>query len=153
PDDVKLNGHCVVQLNHSQTNPNETHLLSFGGQDEKKIKQTFSMKYKSVWEINDHNNNQSDSKFENQSFNTWIRHDQDTNIGIFEDYLIGVRGLIGGINNNLLFITYCPENIEVIDLKTMKSLNGIKDDIIPREEHKYGIQCHCFVPLTINNEK
>ncbi|ETO34890.1 hypothetical protein RFI_02198 [Reticulomyxa filosa] len=86
------------------------------------------MKYKSVWEINDnnHNNNQSDSKSENQSFNTWIRHNQDTNIGKFEDYLIGVRGLIGGKNNDLLFITYFSKYIEVIDLKTMKPLDGIK---------------------------
>ncbi|ETO00115.1 hypothetical protein RFI_37344, partial [Reticulomyxa filosa] len=107
----------------------------------------------SVWEINDHNhNNQSDSKSENQSFNTWIKHNQDTNIGKFPDCLIGVRGLIGGINNDLLFITN-SKNIEVIDLKTMKSLNEIKDKIIPKEEHKFGIYYHCFVPLTMNNEK
>ncbi|ETO03022.1 hypothetical protein RFI_34388 [Reticulomyxa filosa] len=56
PNDVQFNGHCVVQLNNLQTNPNEIHLLSFGGQDENIIKQTFSMKYKSVWEINNNNN-------------------------------------------------------------------------------------------------
>ncbi|ETO36874.1 hypothetical protein RFI_00188 [Reticulomyxa filosa] len=64
-----------------------------------------------------------------------------------------MRGLIGGINNGLLFITHCPENIEVIDLKTMKSLTGIKNNIIPREKHKFGISFHCLVPLTMNNEK
>ncbi|ETO10690.1 hypothetical protein RFI_26687, partial [Reticulomyxa filosa] len=152
PDDVKLNGHCVVQLNHSQTNPNEIHLLSFGGQNTNIMKQTFSMKYTSVWEIDD-NNTQSDSKSENQSFNTWIRHNQDTNIGNFQNNLIGVRGLIGGKNNDLLFITYFPKNIEVIDLKTMRSLNGIKNSVIPREKRKFKIQHHCFVPLTMNNEK
>ncbi|ETO03386.1 hypothetical protein RFI_34024, partial [Reticulomyxa filosa] len=35
----------------------------------------------------------------------------------------------------------------------MKSLNGIKNDTMPAEEHEYGIGYHCFVPLTMNNEK
>ncbi|ETO35293.1 hypothetical protein RFI_01770 [Reticulomyxa filosa] len=35
----------------------------------------------------------------------------------------------------------------------MKPLNGIKNDIIPKEKHKFGIEYHCFVPLTMNNEK
>ncbi|ETO02417.1 hypothetical protein RFI_35019, partial [Reticulomyxa filosa] len=119
PNDVQLLGHCVVQLIDSQTNSNEIHLLSFGGQGKNKMKQTFSMKYKSVWEIN-------------------------TIIGKLEDDLIGVRGLIGGKDNDLLFITYCPENIEVIDLKTMKPLTEIKNNIIPREKHRLGIEYHCF---------
>ncbi|ETN99010.1 hypothetical protein RFI_38477, partial [Reticulomyxa filosa] len=84
----------------------------------------------------------SDSKSENQSFNTWIKHNQNTNIGTLENNLIGVRGLIGGINNDLLFITYFPKNIEVIDLKTMKPLTGIKNNIILNEEYKFGIQFH-----------
>ncbi|ETO01917.1 hypothetical protein RFI_35522, partial [Reticulomyxa filosa] len=41
-NDVQFNGHCIVQLNYSQTNPNKIHLLSFGNI----MKQTFSMKYK-----------------------------------------------------------------------------------------------------------
>ncbi|ETN98811.1 hypothetical protein RFI_38677, partial [Reticulomyxa filosa] len=146
PNDVQMDRHCVVQLIHSQTNLNEIHLLSFGGQYRYKMKETFSMKYKSVWEI-------SDSKSEHQSFNTWIKHNPDTNIGKLEDNLCGVRGLIGGINNDLLFITYHPENIEVIDLKTMKPLTGIKNNIMPNESHTFGISYHCFVPLTMNNEK
>ncbi|ETN97499.1 hypothetical protein RFI_40030, partial [Reticulomyxa filosa] len=149
PNDIQFNGHRVVQLNDSQTNPNEIYLLSFGGQDENMMKQTFSMKYKSVWEINDHNNNnQSDSKYDNHSisqpFNTWIQHNQNTTIGKLENNLTGVRGLIGGKNNDLLFITQHSENIEVIDLKTMKSLTEIKNNIMPTEEHKFGIQYHCF---------
>ncbi|ETO21781.1 hypothetical protein RFI_15422 [Reticulomyxa filosa] len=35
----------------------------------------------------------------------------------------------------------------------MKSLNRIKNGIIPKEKYKFGIQYHCFVPLTMNNEK
>ncbi|ETO00351.1 hypothetical protein RFI_37096 [Reticulomyxa filosa] len=143
PNDIQMDGHCVVQLIHSQTNSNEIHLLSFGGQGGNKMKQTFSMKYKSVWEI-------SESKSEHQSFNTWIRHNQDTNIGKLEDHLQGVRGLIGGINNDLLFITHHPKNIKVIDLKTMKALAGIKNNTIPKEN---DIFYHCFVPLTMNNRK
>ncbi|ETO00589.1 hypothetical protein RFI_36851, partial [Reticulomyxa filosa] len=57
------------------------------------------------------------------------------------------------MNNDLLFITHFPKNIEVIDLKTMKPLTGIKNNIIPKEDHKFGIFSHCFVPLTMNNEK
>ncbi|ETO35890.1 hypothetical protein RFI_01171 [Reticulomyxa filosa] len=133
PNDVKLSGHCVVQLIHSQTNPNEIDLLSFGGQGKDTMKQTFSMKYKSVWEISDHNHH-SNLKSENQSFNTWIRHNEDTNIGKFEDNLIGVRGLIGG-----KIMIYYNETIE-------KWHNT-------KRENKFGIQYHCFVPLTMNNEK
>ncbi|ETO01491.1 hypothetical protein RFI_35949, partial [Reticulomyxa filosa] len=126
PNDVQLIGHCVVQLIHSYINSNEIHLLSFGGQGKNKMKETFSMKYKSVWEISEH------------------QHDQYTNIGKLEDDLQGVRGLIGGINNDLLFITHYPENIEVIDLKTMKPLTGIKNNIIPKEIDTFGIYYHCF---------
>ncbi|ETO00446.1 hypothetical protein RFI_36998, partial [Reticulomyxa filosa] len=151
PSDVQLDGHCVVQLIHSQHNLNEIHLLSFGGQDTNETKQTFSMKYKNVWEII------GDSKSEHnsivQSFNTWIRHNEDTNIGKLEDDLRGVRGLIGGINNDLLFVTHLLKNIEVIDLKTMKPLTEIKNDIMPKDNHKFEIHFHCFVPLTTNNEK
>ncbi|ETN98839.1 hypothetical protein RFI_38648, partial [Reticulomyxa filosa] len=150
PSDVQLNVHCVVQLIHSQTNSNEIHLLSFGGQDKNKIKQTFSMKYKSVWEISD---SKSERDSISQSFNTWIRYNQDTDIGELDGDLRGVRGLIGGMNNDLLFITHYPSNIEVIDLKIMKPLTGIKNNIIPKENHKFGISSHCFGPLTINNEK
>ncbi|ETO01397.1 hypothetical protein RFI_36043, partial [Reticulomyxa filosa] len=111
------------------------------------MKQTFSMKYKSVCEIND-------SKSEHhQSFNTWIRHNQDNNMGKMEDILWGMCGLIGGINNDLLFITHHPKNIEVVDLKTMKPLTRIKNNITPKERHKFGIGYHCFVPLTMKNEK
>ncbi|ETO02378.1 hypothetical protein RFI_35058, partial [Reticulomyxa filosa] len=35
----------------------------------------------------------------------------------------------------------------------MKSFTEIKNNIIPREKHKFGIKYHCFVPLTMNNEK
>ncbi|ETO11619.1 hypothetical protein RFI_25758 [Reticulomyxa filosa] len=115
-------------------------------------KQTFSMKYKSIWKMKEEDI-QSDSKIDNQPFNTWIKHNQDTKIGKLEDGLKGVRGSIGGINNDLLCITYFPGNIEVIDLKTMKPLNGIKGNIIPKGIETYGITYHCFMPLTINNKK
>ncbi|ETO08905.1 hypothetical protein RFI_28482, partial [Reticulomyxa filosa] len=57
------------------------------------------------------------------------------------------------MDNNLLFITYYQQNIEVIDLKTMKPLTEIKNDIMPTEKYKFGIGYHCFVPLAMNNEK
>ncbi|ETO02302.1 hypothetical protein RFI_35133 [Reticulomyxa filosa] len=154
PNDVKFNGHCVLQWKHSQTEANKIHLLSFGGQGKDKMKQTFSMTYQSVW---DNNSYQSDVKSEPgsvvQTPNVWNRHEQDSKIGTIEDNLEGMRGLIGGKNNDLLFITHNPQNIEVIDLKIMKSLTGIRNNIMPIKKHEYGIGYHCFVPLTMNNEK
>ncbi|ETN98829.1 hypothetical protein RFI_38658, partial [Reticulomyxa filosa] len=35
----------------------------------------------------------------------------------------------------------------------MKSLTGIKNNITQKEEYEFGTQFHCFVPLTMNNEK
>ncbi|ETO02582.1 hypothetical protein RFI_34833 [Reticulomyxa filosa] len=35
----------------------------------------------------------------------------------------------------------------------MKPLTGIKNNIILKERHKFGIGYHCFVPLTMKNEK
>ncbi|ETO11540.1 hypothetical protein RFI_25837 [Reticulomyxa filosa] len=90
------------QYKYICSHPND---IQLSGHYENIIKQTFSMKYKSGWEIDDHNNNNE-----------------------------GVHGLIGEKNNNLLFITQLSQNIEVIDLKTMKSLNGIKNDIIPKKK-------------------
>ncbi|ETO11037.1 hypothetical protein RFI_26340, partial [Reticulomyxa filosa] len=154
PNGVRFNAHCIVQLAHPQADSNEIHLLSFGGQDKNKIKQTFSMKYKSVWEISDnHCNSKSDHDSISQNVNNWTRFAENCSIGKLEDSLRGLCGLIGGKNNDLLFITCYPEDIEVINLKTMKPLTGIKNNIIPKGEHKLGIQYHCFVPLTIENEK
>ncbi|ETO00177.1 hypothetical protein RFI_37274 [Reticulomyxa filosa] len=160
PEDVQLNGHCVLQLVHLQTNPDEIHLLSFGGQGKGETKQTFSMKYKSVWEIDesDHKSensfigNKNESNSISQSSNTWIQHDKDSSIGKLNDSLIRVRGLIGGGNNDLLFITLVSSKIEVINLKTMKSLTGILNNTISASS-QYRIQYHCFMPLTMNNEK
>ncbi|ETO26658.1 hypothetical protein RFI_10475 [Reticulomyxa filosa] len=149
PNSVQLYGHCILQLTHLQTNPNEIHLLSFGGQGKHEMKQTFSMTYRSVWECDNYNWSGSVS----QAFNTWIPHSENTNIGKIEDDLRGARGLIGGRNNDLLFITYYPQNVEVIDLKTMKPLTGIQNNMIPKDEPKFGINYHCFVPLTMNNKK
>ncbi|ETN98124.1 hypothetical protein RFI_39393, partial [Reticulomyxa filosa] len=136
PSDISLHGHCVLQWRHSQAKANEIHLLSFGGQGKDKMKQTFSMTYQSVWDSNSYQIVQTP--------NVWNRHEQDNMIGTIEDDLEGICGLIGGKNNDLLFITHYPQNIEVIDLKTMKSLNGIKDNVMPREEYEYGIGYHCF---------
>ncbi|ETO34908.1 viral A-type inclusion protein [Reticulomyxa filosa] len=35
----------------------------------------------------------------------------------------------------------------------MKPLIGVKNNIIPREKHEFKIAYHCFVPLTMSNEK
>ncbi|ETO15630.1 hypothetical protein RFI_21733 [Reticulomyxa filosa] len=99
--------------------------------------QKYYMTYKSVWKIN--------TAFENQPFNIW-KLCENYDFGNIE-YLQGACGLISGIKNNLLFITRYPQNIEIIDLE------GIKENKIPIIDNKNLIHNHCFMPLTINNEK
>ncbi|ETO08943.1 hypothetical protein RFI_28441, partial [Reticulomyxa filosa] len=82
PHGVSLKGHCVLQLSHQSGNPNEIHLLSFGGQGVNEIKKTFSMRYKSVW---------SDSHKSEPGLNSWTLV-VDSQIGEFSDNLEGVRG-------------------------------------------------------------
>ncbi|ETO27297.1 hypothetical protein RFI_09832 [Reticulomyxa filosa] len=47
PENMKLNGHCVMKLVNK--NDNEINLLSFGGQGVFEQKVTLTMKYVSVW--------------------------------------------------------------------------------------------------------
>ncbi|ETO11114.1 hypothetical protein RFI_26261 [Reticulomyxa filosa] len=60
-------------------------------------------------------------------------------IGRDNDDYFGVRAVIGGSNNNLLFITYIFDNISVFDLNTFQF---IKHDTLPIDNY---IQYHCFV--------
>ncbi|ETO30660.1 hypothetical protein RFI_06460 [Reticulomyxa filosa] len=135
PSDVKLVGHCVVKLEDNKNDSNETTLLSFGGY----YKHTLIMKYVSVW------SNAKSKKASNR--NQWIpltnNHKRPVQIGKDEkekkaNYQ-GVRAVIGGSNNNLLFITYFPKNISVFDLNLFQF---IKHDTLPTE---IEILFHCFV--------
>ncbi|ETO10967.1 hypothetical protein RFI_26409, partial [Reticulomyxa filosa] len=113
PSDVMLWGHCVVKLlDNNSKGRNQITLLSFGGL----FKHTLMMKYVSVW---------SNISNELNTCNEWApftdNHNHPIIIGKDDDhYYQGVRAIIGGSKNNLLFITYYPNNISVFDLNTFQ---------------------------------
>ncbi|ETO18861.1 hypothetical protein RFI_18385 [Reticulomyxa filosa] len=138
PDDVKLNGHCVIKRINS-SNPNGITLLSFGGPDNKK-KHTLVMRYTSVWDDVD------EVKRENVSTkpcNQWIPFTNNENkpitIGRDEDDYQGVRAVIGGSGSHLLFITYPVNNLDIIDLTTFQV---VKRSTLPI---RIVLGYHCFV--------
>ncbi|ETO03220.1 hypothetical protein RFI_34190, partial [Reticulomyxa filosa] len=140
PADVELIGHCVVKIKQTD---DVIHLLSFGGQGCETVKQTFVMKYKSVW--NDISN--VDSKEDNQEFNIWIKNDNNKNIGKYKENLKGAKGLICGQNDDLLFITYYPKNIKIINLNDMSEIHQNKIEI---SCNNYNFGYHCFEKLEKN---
>ncbi|ETO30917.1 hypothetical protein RFI_06200, partial [Reticulomyxa filosa] len=132
PKNVVSFGHCVVSLGDS--NQNEITLLSFGGQPRNQRKHTLVMKYISVWdnEITDSN-----------PLNKWValrnNDGKEIIIGRYEDDYQGVKAIIGGSNDHLLFVTYHPKNIDVFDLNTLKYINFY---ILPTDGY---IKHQCFL--------
>ncbi|ETO31826.1 hypothetical protein RFI_05290 [Reticulomyxa filosa] len=130
PNDVALWGHCVVKLVDNNKNSNEITLLSFGGD----YKHTLVMKYMSVWS-NENDENESNKLKELNNHNQWIPFkDNDGNpiqIGRDYDNYWGVRAVIGGSNNHLLFIAFKDNNISVFDLNTFQF---IKHSNIPTDD-------------------
>ncbi|ETO34211.1 hypothetical protein RFI_02882 [Reticulomyxa filosa] len=141
PSDVQLWGHCVVKLvdNNNKDN-NKITLLSFGGY----FKHTLMMKYMSVW------SNTSNKPNKLSNYNQWIpfkdNHNNPIIIGRNNDNYEGVRAVIGGSNNHLLFITY-PNNISVFNLNTFQF---IKHDTLPAGN---WIRFHCFVLKSENGQE
>ncbi|ETO04855.1 hypothetical protein RFI_32541 [Reticulomyxa filosa] len=146
PNNVKLlGGHYVVKLvdNDNNKDSNQITLLSFDGNGMTK-KHTLVMKYRSVWD----NDNDNKSKISNK-YNQWLPFTDNNNrpIIIARDHnYSAARALIGGRNNNLLFITYSPKNISVFDLNTFQF---IKHDTLPTNDRTY---CHCFVSKSENRQ-
>ncbi|ETO12156.1 hypothetical protein RFI_25221 [Reticulomyxa filosa] len=99
------------------------------------------MKYVSVW---------SDILDKLNNYNQWIpftdNHNHPIIIGRDNDHYTGARAVIGGVNNNLLFITYLFNNISVFDLNTFQF---IKHDILPTND---DIFYHCFVSKSENGQ-
>ncbi|ETO33106.1 hypothetical protein RFI_04001 [Reticulomyxa filosa] len=151
PSDVTLIGYCVVKLVDNNNNNNKDRsqisLLSFGGF----FKHTLMMKYVSVWSnISDISNKSN----ELNNYNQWTpftdNHNHRIIIGKNENHhYIGVRAVIGGRNNNLLFITYQYNNISVFDLN---SFQFIKHDTLPIAADSY-IHYHCFVSKSENGQE
>ncbi|ETO11560.1 hypothetical protein RFI_25817 [Reticulomyxa filosa] len=59
----------------------------------------------------------------------------------------GMRAIIDGSSNNLLFITYLPNNIDVFNLNTFQIINH--DSLLANDR----IQHHCFVLKPKNGSK
>ncbi|ETO34187.1 hypothetical protein RFI_02907 [Reticulomyxa filosa] len=146
PSDIKLNGHCVVKLVNKNNNKdnNEITLLSFGSSSFGENKHTLVMKYVSVW------SNISNKSNILKNYNQWIPFTDNQNhpiiIGRDGDSYIGVRAVIGGSNNHLLFITYWKNDISVFDLNTFQF---IKHNTLPTNT---SIFYHCFVSNLENRQ-
>ncbi|ETO33259.1 hypothetical protein RFI_03849 [Reticulomyxa filosa] len=143
PSNVELWGHCVVTLvnnNKNNKDSNQITLLSFGGSKYMQ-RHTLVMKYISVW-------NNLSNKLKN--CNEWTHftdnHNHPIIIGKDNDDCVGVRAVIGGTNNHLLFITHRSKKISVFDLNTLKF---IKHDTLPTNDH---IWYHCFVSTSENGQ-
>ncbi|ETO32164.1 WD repeat-containing protein [Reticulomyxa filosa] len=120
PNNVELQGHCVLKWSK---NKNDEHTNK--SEDIIKIKKT---RFTNKWlPLIDNNNNK-------------------VYIGRKKDNYDGMRAVIGGKKNNLLFITYYPNNIDVFNLNTYRYINH---SILPTD---YNIHHHCFIKNNENNE-
>ncbi|ETO26143.1 hypothetical protein RFI_10996 [Reticulomyxa filosa] len=132
PAYISLRGHCVVKR-VDNSNPNYITLLSFGGF----YNHVLVMKYASVW-----SDDEKISETEKEDCNKWfpLKNNKDKSILKKRNEYEGVRAVLGGSNNHLLFIT-CQNNIYVLDLDTFQY---IKRDFLPSA---YGsdLSFHCFV--------
>ncbi|ETO18291.1 hypothetical protein RFI_18988 [Reticulomyxa filosa] len=140
PGDVELIGHCVVKLVDNNKDINQITLLH-----------TLMMEYVSVWSENEMNKSKKLNKFnKSNNYNEWVpftdNHNHQIQIGNDYDNYIGVRAVISGSNNHLLFITYQLQNISVFDLNTFQF---IKHDNLPIDNHIYY---HCFVSNPENGQ-
>ncbi|ETO23822.1 hypothetical protein RFI_13343 [Reticulomyxa filosa] len=144
PKEMLFSGHTVVSRVEASSSRAIT-LLSFGGHP----KHTLVMKYVSVWE-NDKDDSADTSDTEKiKDWNQWLPLTDNQNnriqIGRNGDNYFGVRAVIGGSENNLLFITYRPSNIDIFNLDTLQYINHYT---FPYEKHV--VFCHCFVSIPEN---
>ncbi|ETO06117.1 hypothetical protein RFI_31278 [Reticulomyxa filosa] len=98
---VILWGHCVVKLIYNNKDINQITLLCFGGH----YKHTLLMKYISVWDNVSKANHQNELITLTDNNNSIINIEKDYN-----NYHV-MLAVLGGVNNNLLFINYYPHYI------------------------------------------
>ncbi|ETO13462.1 WD-40 repeat protein [Reticulomyxa filosa] len=139
PNEINLDTHCVLKMiDNNDTNNkdlNEITLLSFCGAN----KHTLIMKYKSVWD------NENEITQLSNDYNKWIPL---MNIGRDEDDYCGMTAIIGGKNNNLLFIVYPSNNVSIFDLNKYQF---IKHDILPINSNTNNtIYQPCFISKSDN---
>ncbi|ETO25084.1 WD repeat-containing protein [Reticulomyxa filosa] len=133
PSDIILDGHCVVKLvDNNNKDKNQITLLSFGSSSFVKKKTYIDDEIYISNKSNEFNN-----------YNKWIpfidNHNHPIIIGRDNDDYTGMRALIGGSNNHLLFITYWKNNISVFDLHKFRF---IKHCTLPANNE---IWYHCFI--------
>ncbi|ETO24978.1 hypothetical protein RFI_12165 [Reticulomyxa filosa] len=135
PKDILLAGHYVIKL-MKNNDPNETTLLSFGGV----YKHALVMRY---------SDQQSRGSKSAKDFGQWLpftgKFRRSVVLGRKPDDYNGVRAVLGGSNNHLLFITYSPKNIDVFDLNKFQY---VKHGTLPTDDN--SICYHCFVLNTDN---
>ncbi|ETO06571.1 WD repeat-containing protein [Reticulomyxa filosa] len=142
PDTTRLFGHCVIKRVHSNDS-NEITLFSFGGSRYEE-KHALVMQYISIWDDEKDERQIEKSKHYNEWSPIMDNHNKPIFLGRKQDDFRGIRALIGGSNNNLLFITYYPKDIDVFDLNTFQYVNHTTLPIDTK------ISFHCFVLKTEN---
>ncbi|ETO03222.1 WD repeat-containing protein [Reticulomyxa filosa] len=123
PKKAKFDDHCVVKRVTKNNDKDDITLLSFGGYGLFDEKYTLTMKYVSVWNTDD-----DEKEVENENTkkrnNEWIPLTDNDNKPVIID--CGMNAIIGGSNNNLLFIFYYPKKIRVFNLNTFKYVKNSK---------------------------
>ncbi|ETO25222.1 hypothetical protein RFI_11916 [Reticulomyxa filosa] len=149
PNEVNLKAHIVVKLapkmsartvsrKTTETTTMAT-LLSFGGSYRHHLSyHTLVMKYHSVWK----------KRTKGGHKNEWVSLRSRDVFGKKQQMdLLGARAWLGGANEDLLFVTRHPNNIDVIDINTFRYIDSIKHTRLPvSTENK--VCFHCFVGLT-----
>ncbi|ETN98494.1 hypothetical protein RFI_39002, partial [Reticulomyxa filosa] len=74
-------------------------------------------------------------------------HNNQIHIGSKYDNYEGMRAVIGGSDNHLLFITYRFNNISVFDLNTFQFIDRV---ILPTVDY---VEYHCFVSKLANGQE
>ncbi|ETO26657.1 hypothetical protein RFI_10478 [Reticulomyxa filosa] len=136
-------------VDNNNKDDNQITLLSFGGSSYVR-RYTLVMKYVSVWS-NENEMNKSINSKKSNNCNEWNsltnNHNTSIIIGRDQDNYLGARAVIGGRNNNLLFITYLVDNISVFDLNTFQFINH---HTFPTKDVIFN---HCFVSNLENGQK
>ncbi|ETO24301.1 hypothetical protein RFI_12854, partial [Reticulomyxa filosa] len=143
PEGVKLFGHMVVAYGEGgeKVNGKESlKLLSLGGGDSFALGyHTLQMTYVSVWDNEEANKNY-------EGVNEWKALPNNQIFGKKNrDNLEGVRGVIGGEHNDLLFLTHRAKQIDVINLKSFEYVESPKNSYLPISS---GFLCyHAFIAI------
>ncbi|ETO35721.1 hypothetical protein RFI_01341 [Reticulomyxa filosa] len=132
PIEVELDGHSVIKC-EEQTAKRYTTLVSLGGDGEWTATHMLVLRYQSVWK------SVGTCAREGERFNEWIIVESKQSNDKNKDWT-DARGLVSGENNNLLFVTHPPHNIDIIDLRSFSFVQHVQDSHLPVSElHFHGL--------------